>query len=256
MRKLGSKGRYCFTFDEFKEEMKLTSVAAKFVLIRWRKRGLIATPATGFNIVLPPEYMSLGCLPPEQFIDNLMKFLRRSYYVGLLSAAELHGSAHQRPQIFQVMVNKRHRPIQCGKVRVEFVLKKDLNKATLNKIKTGAGYLPTSTPETTIFDLMRYIGRAGGLSNVATVINGLVSKINGEKAALLLDGIKEQSLIQRTGYLLERVLKKKKLAAIIYEKLDGKKLNWTPLVRLGSRKNCAKDGKWKIIINEQIEVDE
>ena len=28
------------------------------------------------------------------------------YYVGLLSAAELFGAAHQRPQVFQVVVDK------------------------------------------------------------------------------------------------------------------------------------------------------
>jgi hypothetical protein len=34
-----------------------------------------------------------------------MKYLGREYYVGLLNAAALHGSAHQQPQEFTVITN-------------------------------------------------------------------------------------------------------------------------------------------------------
>lgn len=39
-----------------------------------------------------------------------MKFLGQPYYVGLLSAAALHGAAHHQPQEFQVVTNKQFRP--------------------------------------------------------------------------------------------------------------------------------------------------
>jgi hypothetical protein len=58
----------------------------------------------GFHVIVPPEYRSLGCLPPEQFAPALMETLGMPYYAGLLSAAQFHGAAHQRPQVFQVVV--------------------------------------------------------------------------------------------------------------------------------------------------------
>jgi hypothetical protein len=44
-----------------------------------------------------------------------MRRLDLAYYAGLLSAAQLHGAAHQRPQEFQVFLAKNRRPIRCGR---------------------------------------------------------------------------------------------------------------------------------------------
>jgi hypothetical protein len=57
-----------------------------------------------------PEYRSLACLPADQFIPALMKRFDFAYYVGLLSAAQLRGAAHQRPQESQVPLAKNRRP--------------------------------------------------------------------------------------------------------------------------------------------------
>jgi predicted transcriptional regulator of viral defense system len=66
----------------------------------------------GFYVIVPLEYASSGILPPEWFIDELMKFLRQPYYVGLLSAAAIHGAAHQQPQEFHVVIPEALRSIK------------------------------------------------------------------------------------------------------------------------------------------------
>ncbi len=48
-----------------------------------RHKGFIADPIRGFQLILPPEYRALGCMPAEYFIDGLMCFLHAPYYVGL-----------------------------------------------------------------------------------------------------------------------------------------------------------------------------
>lgn len=68
------------------------------------------------------------CLPPQQFIPQLMEHLHEPCYVALLNAAEFLGGAHQRPQVFQVMVRTNRRPLRCGDWRVEFVVRKDLDR--------------------------------------------------------------------------------------------------------------------------------
>jgi len=77
---------------------------------RVRAAGHFFVPAPGLYIPIPSEYSTWGVVPALDFIDQLMKHLGRSYCVGLLSAAEIHGAAHQRPQVFQVFADKHAMP--------------------------------------------------------------------------------------------------------------------------------------------------
>jgi predicted transcriptional regulator of viral defense system len=70
---LASKGRYSFTSEEARDGLRVSPDASKLALNRFTKYGLIATPARGFYVIIPPEYRCLGCLPAEQFIPDLMK---------------------------------------------------------------------------------------------------------------------------------------------------------------------------------------
>jgi len=47
-------------------------------------------------VLVPLEYLHAGAPPPSWFIDDLMKAMERPYYVGLLSAAGIHGASHQQ----------------------------------------------------------------------------------------------------------------------------------------------------------------
>ena len=47
-------------------------------------------------------------IPADWFIAELMQFLDLPYYVGVLSAAALHGAAHQQAQEFHVVVPRCH----------------------------------------------------------------------------------------------------------------------------------------------------
>ena len=92
---LAAAGRYHFLAKEAQKALGISRAAVKVTLSRLAKRGVIASPARGFYVVVPPEYRSLGCLPADQFIPALMKTLNLPYYVGLLTAAEYHGAAHR-----------------------------------------------------------------------------------------------------------------------------------------------------------------
>src|SRR5713226_3145602 len=88
---LAASGRYDFTSSEARSSLGSSATAAKLALNRLAKQELIASPARGFYVIVPPEYRSLGCLPADQFIPALMKRLDLPYYAGLLSAAQFHG---------------------------------------------------------------------------------------------------------------------------------------------------------------------
>ena len=76
-------------------------------LSRLRRQGRLFSPARGLHVAVPPEYRSWGVVPASWFIDAMMQHLGRSYYVGLLTAAAVHGASHQHAQVFQVMVDRQ-----------------------------------------------------------------------------------------------------------------------------------------------------
>ena len=94
---LASKGQYHLTSHDAQEALGVTPSAAKLALNRLSKQGLVVSPLRGFYVIVPPEYRSLGSLPVDQFVPDLMNHLGLAYYAGLLSAAQYHGAAHHCP---------------------------------------------------------------------------------------------------------------------------------------------------------------
>jgi hypothetical protein len=98
IRDLAANGTYHFTTADAIKAIKGTPPAVRAQLRRLKEQEMIAEPVRGFHVIVPPEYRRLGCLPAEYFIDQLMRHWNEPYCVCLLSAAERHGAAHQRPQ--------------------------------------------------------------------------------------------------------------------------------------------------------------
>ena len=84
------------------------------------------------------------CLPAEQFIPQLMDLASEPYYIALLSAAERHGAAQQRPQAVQVMVRKNRAAIECGRAHVEFVARHDLDRMPVKEFNKRRNLSPAS----------------------------------------------------------------------------------------------------------------
>ena len=92
-------GRF-FTFEEVRSAVpELSSQVVKNSLNRLRKSSRIYSPYRGFYVILPPEYVRRGGVPPTFYMDDFMKSVHRNYYFSLLSAATFWGAAHQRPQV-------------------------------------------------------------------------------------------------------------------------------------------------------------
>src|SRR6266567_3902564 len=164
---LAARGRYHFVSADAQSALGVSPAAAKLALNRLSKQKVLASPARGFYVIVPPEYQALRCLPADQFIPDLMKRLGLSYYAGLLSAAQYHGAAHHRPQEFQVCLSKGRRPIRCGSVRVAFIERKRITEVPVQPFNTPRGTIVVSTAEATALDLVGYEKHVGGLDNAA-----------------------------------------------------------------------------------------
>ncbi|MEY2925822.1 MAG: hypothetical protein RL367_299 [Pseudomonadota bacterium] len=250
---LAASGRYSFSSAEAREAMGGTAVANRHALNRLSKQRMIASPARGFYVVVPPEYQSLGCLPADQFIPDLMARQGLSYYVALLSAAQYHGAGHHRPQVFQVMLEKNRRPIVCGAIRVSFIARRNLAEIATRQINTPRGTIRVSTPEATALDLVGYPDHAGGLNQVATILSELAEQIDADKLA---ESARFAPIpwSQRLGFLLDLVGAQDKAKPLaIYVKDHAREA--TRLIAAASCGDAPRQEVWKVIENAKVEPD-
>lgn len=251
---LSANGKRSFTISEIKESLGSSDKAVWNAIERLKAVGELASPAKGFYLIIPPEYRILQCLPPEFFIPQLMAFWEMQYYVCLQSAAMYYGATHQQTQIFYVIVPKNRPMIRCGKVRIEFIAKKQLLKTPVQTIKTVAGYINVSTPESTAMDIVCYVRKCGGLNSVLTILEELAERMEKESLRALADASNEKHWIQRLGFLLEE-LGYLELSETLYETLKKHSTNIIPLASYLPMKGSKRNFKWRIAINTSLESD-
>lgn len=205
LTRLLASGRVVFRSLEAQESLRIGRGAFLDAAERLQKKGVLVALRQGFYVVVPPQYLELGCPPPSWFIDELMCYQESPYYVGLLKAAELHGAAHHAVMEFQVVTTRQLKPIRVGRTRITFAFRKDLTSigAGITSWKTDTGAMNISSPELTLLDLFRYPQAAGGIDTIFSVINELGPKILPDKFEQLA-GAFESSILQRAGFLLER----------------------------------------------------
>jgi predicted transcriptional regulator of viral defense system len=249
-----TQGLYFFTREEALKAIAFSEAAFKQAAARLSRKGRIVRVHGGFFVIVPLEYTATGVVPPEWFITDLMEYIGQPFYVGLLSAAVLHGAAHQQPQQFQVVTTRPLREIRIKNQSIRFFVKSGFEKSMRTQIKVQTGYIPVSTPETTTLDLLRYARSIGGLDRVYTVLQELGEKVDPAKllAAVKADG--NLTYARRAGWLLEKAGFKKAV-----EKLAGWLENKNPVpVKLDpgqDAKAAFRDDRWGVLVNTIVEGD-
>ncbi|TLU55839.1 MAG: hypothetical protein FDX02_02320 [Chlorobium sp.] len=248
-----ARGTYCFSGSEAAKVLGSGVIATRAALRRLRHKGEIAMPFRGFYVILTPEYRQLGCLPANQFIPALMAHLEEPYYAGLLTAAEHHGAAHHRPQVFQVVTQRTRPGITCGSIRVDFIARKNVALMPTMDFKTSRGYLKVSIPEVTAFDIVGYPNRAGGLDNIATVLTELAESLDASTLASIAK-LSPAAWSQRLGYLLE-LLGEAGLAEGLAEYIEHRKPVPVPLSVSQPHNGVQQIARWRLFLNEKIDPD-
>ncbi|MBR4354141.1 MAG: hypothetical protein IKP97_02440 [Kiritimatiellae bacterium] len=254
------KGRSMTTLIELKQafpDAKNGHIAT--AIKRLVLAGEVFSPCNGFYVKIPVAYKLHGKVPPFFYIDELMKYLKRPYYVGLLSAASVLGAGHQRAMRDYVVASgaRLHLP-RLKKAALEFAYRSEIiDSATFVRNGEG-GTIRFSNAALTAFDLVRFHSICGGLSNVATVIAELKEQLDFNQSPELLRKIGIVDA-QRLGYLLEYPLEDKRLADMLYEGLKGCGRRMTVrLLDQHSPANTLDSGsnRWKIMPNVEVEVED
>lgn len=249
-----AKGRYSFSKEEAQESLRLFDKALNQVLFRYSAKRKIAKVRSGFYAIIPPEYSHRGMLPPNLFIDHLMKSLEREYYVAMFSAAAYYGAAHQQPMTYYVITKKTAlRNVKNDKLNLDFYVKKDWHNEDVVQKKSDVGYFNVSSPELTALDLLAY---SFSIGRVFTVLEELVEEMTPDKLNATAQRFSQTATLQRLGYLLDKEINNQSLSDSIREILKGKKLSNVPLMK-GEKmaEDSYLDREWKVIKNVEIESD-
>jgi predicted transcriptional regulator of viral defense system len=254
LERLQASGRYTLTRPEVRREWKGSAEALQKSLRRLAVKRRIAVPRRGFYVIVPTEYRGVGAPPPTWFIDDLMRFLQCPYYVGLLSAAAIHGAGHQQPQEFQVVTGRQLRPVEVGRGRIRFFVNRRLHRTAVTDVKTETGSMRVSTPESTALDLLRYPESVGHLGDVAAVLADLAEAMKPSRLAAEARATGEVASTQRLGYLLDRVG-----AASLAEplaRLVREHRPWAVALRPDRpAQGKSRDTRWNVLVNADVDVE-
>lgn len=249
-----------FTFEDVQNKFPhFSEQVVKNELFRLSAQKITAPVYRGFYVIIPPQYAAKGVVPPLYYIDQLMTYLNKPYYISLLSAAELLGAAHQRPQRFSVTTIFPKASVSVAKNNLlTWSYRKEIPTGFLLSKNSETGIIRYSNAELTALDLVQYEQYVGGLSRVATILEELSEHTEFTGAAQSLFNHTTLATIQRLGYILEEILQQVEVADILYTELTtySKRFRYVPLSTRHTDNTTKKDSRWKINVNLNIEVDE
>lgn len=252
VRSLLATGRYSFTRAEASGTIKRKGSALNKILQRLQRAGWIHPLGKSFFIIIDPQNKAMGSIPPAWFMDAWAHHRGVEYYVGGLSAAEWHGAAHQRPQIFQVVVNQAIRGFKLASGQVQLLFRHKMNADMWELKKVPTGFVHVSTPEMTAYDLLSLRTACPSLDHAATVYVELGSAMKASKIASLTK-FGDLATLQRMGWLLDRT-GWASLSAGLAQHITRQTPVWTPLQASGLRQG-PRNTKWHIIENTDVQPD-
>jgi predicted transcriptional regulator of viral defense system len=257
-------GRAYFTREQALNAVGLKPEGLTAAITRLVKKHRLASPRHGFYLILRPEDRIIGAPDPVRWIDPLMKYQGLDYRISLLRAAAFHGSSHQATMVFQVIAPKQLRDFEIGRHRLQFLYQapkafEKLNQPNhLGRIKSDAGFAKVAGVELTLLDCIRYFHKSSGINGVAQIVKDIGAKAEQRSLADAAT-VYENSSVRRLGYLLdcaghtrqakalEAFIKKSKTVAL----LDPSVIPVSESMPVFHEKNM----KWKLVINEPVEID-
>lgn len=258
------QGRNYFSREEARKELNIAPRNFAAAATRLIKKGRLANPRHGFFLVLRPEDKVSGAPDPVRWIDPLMKYQQLDYRISLLRAAAFHGSSHQAAMVFQVVVPKQLRHFELGRHRLQFLYQTPhafsrVNRPdALDRIKSEEGFANVAGVELTLLDCARYFHKAGGINAVAQIAKDIGDKADSDGLAKIAAAY-ENSSVRRLGFLLDRAGHERQARAL--EPFVKKAKTATPLnpatksLVASLAGSAEKNSKWKLLINEPVEID-
>lgn len=220
------------------------------------EKGEILALRKGFYLIIPPRYSKLGILPLELYVHKLFEHLDKSYYIGLYSAARLHGAAHQQTQIHYIITQgSRMLGIRKKAIALDFFLTKNWPQDNIVQKKSDAGYYNVSDPLLTIVDLLYHQRKLGGVNRMLANIEELLEEVEQGQVSSLLQWYPHKSVLQRLGFLIEYITPESDFLNPIYRYLVKQQFYPVLLNTADKSKPGSVDNRWKVDVNLKLDSD-
>ena len=254
---LPKRGRISFSMVE--AERRFSSLPKKAIrssIYRLIEKGRVYSAWRGFYVIVPDEHALMGFVPPIEYIESLMAYTGHKYYVGLLSAAAIYGAGHQQPQILTVVSDSNDIRSKRNS-SILFIAKASVPESYLIEQNAGYGKVMLSSPELTAIDLICYENRIGGLNRAVDIISEL--NLDFKKSGNDLWQMYKTPIIQRLGFILDNVLGLEEIGADVYSQVQAAGIHFRKAMLDPISKQPGgefqENGKWKIIINCELEIE-
>lgn len=243
------KGTVSFSIDELTIHTGLSVTAAKQQLAHLGGMISRVSPRQQYFLIVQPEHRAVGVPPIEWWLDDYFRWLGRPYYVALQSAAGFYGSSHQAIQETQVITDVPRRGIIVGRIRLRFFTKINTNRTISQELPGAYAPLLVSSPESTVFDLIRYANEIGGIERVIEAITPMIPLLKPKKLQAVLDTENEITTAQRIGFILD-ALTADNLANVVQKWLLPRHIQ-TTLLSTSTANDCPTiiSRKWGIANN-------
>jgi hypothetical protein len=243
-------GRVAFPMPEFMQASGLSSVAAKFQLLRLGRAVVRVTPRQAFYLIVAPEHRAMGAPPPAWWLQDYFHWLGRPYYLALQSAAGVYGSNPQALQVTQVMTDRPIRPLTVGRTQVRFFVKTGIQRTPTQALDQAYAPLTVSTPEATAFDLIRYSAKIGGIERAAETIGPMLPALRVRELRAVLELEWEAPATQRLGFVLD-ALGSQKLARTVRDWLPERPAKVPLSPQRGDRGGIPLNHRWMVLNNSR-----
>jgi predicted transcriptional regulator of viral defense system len=256
IKQLQSFEEYSFSIDEVTAKASKDVIAVKRELARLTEKKEILNLRKGFYLIIPPRYASSEKLPIQLYSKKLFKYLDRKYYVGLHSAAKMHGAGHQQPQRdYLIIETPKLNTITKKSFDLQFFTTAQWPKNNIETKKSDAGAYHISSPALTFIDLIHHHSKIGGLNRMLASLEELTEEMNEIDMGQLTTWYNHKSTLQRAGFLLDELIGTTPFTEIIYEKLKQQPFYPVLLSPKKTQKPGSANNRWKIDVNLKLESD-
>ncbi len=226
-------------------------------LQRMHKQGDLIQPWKGVYIISPDEYFNGNEVHVREYLDVIMRYTGRGYYVALQNSIEELVPSYDAPHLsFHVIVDGKGLPSSNGKTSPPLSLSYSrlIPYSYIFNKETKYGNINIATAELTAIDLVTYIDATGGFQAIVEALKALSSKLNFRRMKEDIFEYRTAANIQRLGYIIENILDMPAKAQPLHDLLDKRydKFYARNLLAPALPKSGNIDKRWQLDVNIEL----
>jgi len=223
---------------------------SKNILINLNRKGMSTKIGRGRYVIISPDVIYGRKKYTADPLTILQELVTENYYVGYASAMYIHGLSIQIPFQTLVAVTKQKRAVKIGTSLVKFIRIPKNFMFGYYEHKYLNSYFNVSDIEKSIVDCIDRHDLCGGIVEVTRNITEALPKIDTNKLFTYLNKIGKPILIQRCGFILERLNSEGfAIDSKLLNKLASFRFKYVYPLDYTQSKRGETSKRWKIIEN-------